>query len=411
MACSKMNPGELKLQLLCRGLRIDPSCDLSRHGRPIKRTRAGLGSGVELILPDGLYVNVPIHEKFASESPFQLASSDGNFFIESESNSRVQVQLAPRPRFYDQVTSSGIEMSRVGVLQGTTLGIYPSKVCEFWEMEPRMNCRFCSTGLNVGVTEEGAKNIEDVVEVCQAARQLDQVTFVHFNTGYYSSDALDVIEPYVRSVKEATGLLIGVQCPPSRELKKYDHLKSIGVDHFSFCYELHNSECFKAICPGKEKYLGQQPFFDALEYTSQLMGKGRVSGEIIAGLEPIEDTLKAIDYITRIGAFPTVCIFRPLLGTDAENDAYPGVDEMRKVFQHLYYKLREHSILTGIAPNIRTSLVILPFESSYFREGRNLADVMYDLKLGLARFLYGFYFQYKISKTKGVKKSFPNASD
>ena len=58
-----------------------------------------------------------------------------------------------------------------------------------------------------------------------------------------------------------------------------------------------------------------------MEYTSRKLGKGAVSGEIIAGIEPIEDTLNAIDYITSIGAFPTVCNF-PTCG----GDGYAGLE-------------------------------------------------------------------------------------
>jgi len=360
------------------------------------RTRAGLGSGVELILAGRLYVNVPVFERFAAESPLTLFCRDGEYFIHVDPRRSVPVRLAPRPRFYDEKTSSGVEMHRIGVMQGTTLGIYPSKVCEFWEMEPRVNCRFCSTGLNVGVSEEGGKTVRDVVEVCQAARKLDKITFVHFNTGYYSEDALDIVEPYVVAVKKETGLLIGVQCPPSRDLKKYDHLKAVGVDHLSFCYEFHNPDFFARHCPGKAIHLGQKAFFEAIEHTSHLFGKGRVSGEIIAGLEPIEDTLRAIDYITSVGAFPTICIFRPLLGTDAEQETSPSAEDMRRVFRHLYERLRDHSIMTGIAPGVRTSLVILPFEASYFRKGWRLSDVLYAAKTCLARLIYGLYFRARL---------------
>ena len=46
------NPGLLKLDLYCRGIRIGESCRVAEDGgREIMRTRAGLGSGLEVILP------------------------------------------------------------------------------------------------------------------------------------------------------------------------------------------------------------------------------------------------------------------------------------------------------------------------------------------------------------------------
>ncbi len=60
------NPALLKLDLYCKGTRLDDSCYVEQDGgRQILRTRAGLGSGLELVLPGGLWTNVPVSEGFA----------------------------------------------------------------------------------------------------------------------------------------------------------------------------------------------------------------------------------------------------------------------------------------------------------------------------------------------------------
>ena len=62
------NPALLKLDLYCKGMRIDDSCFIEEDGgRKVLRTRAGLGSGLELILPGGLWTNVPVTEPFAQQ--------------------------------------------------------------------------------------------------------------------------------------------------------------------------------------------------------------------------------------------------------------------------------------------------------------------------------------------------------
>ena len=49
--------------------------------RGISRTRAGLGSGLEIVIPGGswvkdrIWVNVPVEEPFARESPYVLEGS------------------------------------------------------------------------------------------------------------------------------------------------------------------------------------------------------------------------------------------------------------------------------------------------------------------------------------------------
>ncbi|HLN80626.1 MAG TPA: hypothetical protein VK392_05490, partial [Thermoanaerobaculia bacterium] len=61
------SPVELEIELFCRGIRIDPTCELGTDGRRITRTRAGLGSGLELLIPGRRrdhWANVPVVERF-----------------------------------------------------------------------------------------------------------------------------------------------------------------------------------------------------------------------------------------------------------------------------------------------------------------------------------------------------------
>src|SRR5262249_30165343 len=77
-AALRAHPALLKLDLYCRGLRLDPSCLVEADGgRKVLRTRAGLGSGLELILPGGLWTNVPVTEPFAARSPYALRRTPG----------------------------------------------------------------------------------------------------------------------------------------------------------------------------------------------------------------------------------------------------------------------------------------------------------------------------------------------
>jgi hypothetical protein len=82
-------------------------------------------------------------------------------------------------------------------------------------------------------------------------------------------------------------------------------------------------------------------------------------------VEPIQDTLRAIDYITSVGAFPTVCVFRPVIGSDMENHPVPRFEDMRIVFEHVYEACKRNGIPIGIAPNIEVSLICQPDDTRY----------------------------------------------
>jgi hypothetical protein len=368
-------PVELEIELFCRGMRLDESCHTGSDARRIARTRAGLGSGLEIVITarKKIWVNVPVVEVFAQTSPFVL-HKDGQSYrvVDTRNGDTYPVEIPPEPEWYSRKTVSGIEMSRIGVLQGNYLGIYVSNRCLYWAWTPSLACKFCTTGKNVGANEESRKKIEDVVEVARAARTESGAVFTHLNTGYHYEDiderevihGLRQCEPFVRAVRREVGGFIGVQAVPvpTRKYAEYDALIEAGTDHFSFCYEFEDPEVFAAICPGKAKTIGQHAFFESISYTAKKLGRGRVSGEIIAGVEPIEATKRGIARIVNAGAFPTVCIFRPTVGSEMERHQPPDAEAMKEVFAYLHEKCRDAGLPIGILP-IEVSLVVQPEET------------------------------------------------
>ena len=118
------------------------------------------------------------------------------------------------------------------------------------------------------------------------------------------------------------------------------------------------------------------------------------NGEIIAGLEPAESSIRAIDWITSVGAIPTVCVFRPLKGTDLESWEPPETEAMVPVFRRLYEACMERGLPIGLAPNIHVSLVMLP------EECRRLSDRRYpwqSLKLKAMGGVFRRQFERKLS--------------
>jgi hypothetical protein len=365
-----LNACELEIDLFCRGIRIPDSVPLD-GARGISRTRAGLGSGLEITIPTGswlkerLWVNVPVEEAFTRETPYALEGAPGQGYRvrDERSGARYPIDIPREPSWYARTTSRGIPMNRVGVLQGTYLGIYVNMVCTFWNYNPALNCRFCTTGNNVGEHEALDKAVADVVEVARAARDESGVTFVHLNAGFQGTRGVQFAEPYIAALKEL-GVLVGAQLAPEKDFSRYDRLIGMGVDHISFCLEFVDPEWFAKICPGKEKVLGQQIFFDSIAYCAGRMPRGAVSGEIIAGVEPLDATLRGIDWIAAQGAFPTVCIFRPTVGADMETWPSPGYDDMRRVMAHVYDACRRNWIPIGAAPNIEVSIVVNPDDAA-----------------------------------------------
>jgi len=415
----RTNPGLLKLDLYCKGMHVDDSCFIEEDGgRAVMRTRAGLGSGLELILPGGLWTNVPVAEDFAAQSPYVLRRNDGRYVLNRGSERIAEVKLSPRPGWYDRMTTTGKPMTRIGSLQGTYLGVYPAKVCEYWLSRPeKENCKFCSVGLNLGVDDADTKSIDEVLEVVHAARRESGITYVDFNTGHYEGDTyLDILTPYIERVKRETGLLIGVQTPPHHDLRRYDRLKEIGVNRVSFCFEIFDPQRFIEICPGKHREYGLPRYLEAVAYCAKLAKRGGFepwvsNGEIIAGLEKPESSMAAIDWITGAGAIPTVCVFRPLKGTDYEDIPPPKTEDLVPVFRRLYEACMERDLPIGVAPNVHVSLVLLPEECRWFTD-RPRRFWKKELKLRAMSRIFGWRFGRQVrrameSREAGSPESLP----
>src|SRR5690242_8377219 len=98
-ALSPMQVARLKIDLLATGLRLAPDAQavVGEHGKPALRVRSGSCGGLDVVLPGGICVNAPIHERFAMASPFVLDRLDGEerLAIVTPDGTRVPVDLVP----------------------------------------------------------------------------------------------------------------------------------------------------------------------------------------------------------------------------------------------------------------------------------------------------------------------------
>jgi len=222
------------------------------------------------------YVLQKVGGRYALRRYAVRSGAGGGALLASRGGEHIaDIALAPKPAWYDRRTASGKPMTRIGTLQGTYLGVYPAKVCEYWTEKPKQNCRFCSVGLNLGVDDADEKSVGEVIEVVRAGWVESGITYVDFNTGHYEGETyLDILEPHVRRVKQETGLLVGVQAPPHHDLSRYRALKALGVNRVSFCLEIFDPETFRRVCPGKDREYGLERYLKAVEYCAGLRGGG-----------------------------------------------------------------------------------------------------------------------------------------
>ena len=166
---------------------------------------------------------MPVTEPFAQRSPYALHRDDGAL-LRSAATARTWRRCSSRRGRPGTTrrTATGKPMTRIGTLQGTYLGIYQAKVCEYWTGEADEG----QLQVLLGRPEPGRRRRGREVgrrgawRSCARARDESGITYVDFNTGHYDGDTyLDILEPYIRRIKKELGLLVGVQTPPHRDLR------------------------------------------------------------------------------------------------------------------------------------------------------------------------------------------------
>jgi hypothetical protein len=208
-------------------------------------------------------------------------------------------------------------------------------------------------------------SIEDIVDTALAAQAECGITYAFLRGNLLGNGGLAGIFPCVQALKRDVGILVGVQFPPETDLSLYERARDLGVDHFSFLFD-----CFSDERTGHPGCSHTRPDHRAramtgLEHCARIMGRGRVSGELMAGREPVEETMRGIDCFVRAGVIPLIAVFRPMPGTETADLAPPDFADMLRIFRYVYQACSSHHLPFGLAPNIHLSELLHPEDTLY----------------------------------------------
>ena len=309
---------ELEIELFCRGMRIDESCVLE-DARRIARTRAGLGSGLEIVLTGARKPDLGQRPGPRGVRRFLAAPVDRGPRRPPDRrrpNGRRVPGRRPRRarlvRAHDVVGSPdephrgppGQLPRRLRLQRLPVLGLHRRP-------GPASSARPGRTSASARRSASGSRTSW---RSPQAARTESGAIFTHLNTGYHFEDVdrLEAIhglrqcEPFVRAIRSRSAASSASRRSRCRAGSSASTTRSSTPARTTSPSATSSRirSFFERLCPGKAETLGQAGFFEAMEYTSRKLGPGRVSGEIIAGLEPIEATKRGIDRIVAAGAFP-----------------------------------------------------------------------------------------------------------
>jgi hypothetical protein len=329
------SPAHLKVELSLHGLRVDAAlrAQLSENGAP---------AVLDLLLPQDVWVQVAIDERWTTASPFALDSEKSRFRLHRGEGAPLDVRVLAPPAFYSRRTRNGTQMSQVAEVHGNFVAVDPGAVSGF--ASRGTPCAFCRGAGSSGPST--LASVADVVETVRAAFDEGVADFVYFHSR--CSDAPDggmsVLGPYIKAVKKHFDTLVAAQLQAPVDLRDVDHTYALGVDAVNYNLEIYDPDVLARYCPGRIRRVGREHLLETLRYAATIYPRGTVWTELVIGLEALDSTRAAIDALATMGVLPVLSVVGPAARAASPGLRSPTPAELAPVYAHLYETVKRTRI-------------------------------------------------------------------
>ncbi len=337
------NPAHVKLALLSEGLTFAPEA-VAEVGtryteRPFAynssdpRSKAAIRTPAELILPGDIPVSA--HRRPASPWRVVCSKTEGEFQLNKDGRAICSIRYPERPAYYERKLSGGRPANHlVSQYSVSVLGIFLCRRCHYCQVG--VPCKFCS----IEPTRRSHRDMEDapelpqLLEAAKLAFSLDPgIRYIDWSGGadedpdrgfMAAIKAILSVDPY-RPKRIRHHLLV----MPPRDVRLLQQLSV--VDEPTFALEVWDPDLFRDVCPGKHAFYGRERFLDAFAECVTRLGRGRVSCNLVAGLEPLDSLLDGCERLARMGVVPQTAAFHPDVGTAYSGKPPPSIDELLEI--------------------------------------------------------------------------------
>jgi hypothetical protein len=294
--------------------------------------------GVTLQVEGGVYVNAPFDEWYCGSSETRLdyhVTSDS--FSVSHNDATLAVRVLPLPGYLTTRDEFGRLVTDVAMSHADRLRLSPIDGCA-------LDCQFCDMA-GKRYVKRPAEQILAAMKIALDDRQLP-VAHILISGGTPIASDFAYLDEICVSVATSTALPVDVMAVPRPDAAWIDRLAAAGISGFAINLELYGDAAAKYT---RRKRRSELTTFDsnlrrAVEVTG---GRGRVRSLLVAGLEPIEDTVRGVEFIARTGADPVLSPFRPAPGTPLAETAPPSADFMWRLYSEALEITERHGVKLG----------------------------------------------------------------
>jgi len=272
-------------------------------------------------------------------SPYRIVlSEDGGHELLLDGSTMASVELPPMPEYYRHRLSNGKSVMEIAptIQWGYLIYLTVLRLCQYFGAKEE--CQFCDINHNwrqhkqAGRPYTGVKPVAEVVEALGIINEFDVAGTSHAYTltgGSVTSEVDGLKEAefygrYARAIEEAfPGRWVGkvvAQALPREEVRIF---KEYGIKIYHPNYEVWDEQIFRAVSPGKERYVGRDEWHRRILDARDIFGARYVIPNFVAGIEmakpfgfdgideAIASTAEGLDYFMSRGVTPRFTTWCP----------------------------------------------------------------------------------------------------
>lgn len=292
----------LKAKLLEKGIKI------SKEAKKVLDKQSDIWLMNDYITCSGITLNY--EDEYATigvdeNSNYELIEENGKLFITDGTIDQIETYVITPPDY----------MRDELIIDGKKITVYVNTYTDRTRLQLMSgcsnNCKFCNA-VEFQYELNTIKGLEEALQI--ALKQSDTKHLLISSGSVYIKDLEIITEMYDYFVKKYSFLNIDIMMTPRgfnsyTDNSQYEgyirHLNEIGVHGLSINMELNNPDYLKKFCP--EKYaIGQANYLKFLELAVKIFGTDKVRSLLIVGIEPLEETLKGVEKLAKIGVNPVL---------------------------------------------------------------------------------------------------------
>ena len=328
-----------------------------RHFLSVKSAKRDFIPDELILKKDGDESVVKVYYK--EDSPFIFSVKNSEFIIlNKKTKEKFPISIKPVPLYnYAKKKYKGISLDEfVGVVGADKISIIPYDGCENWVYGEQ--CQFCGanperigfTGIKPNIFEIKNKfngnykawwnHYRDYMckNVSRSFKALlrDKIK-PHFHFTIISGNLSDLdfewemVFDLINAIKDKidfSKIDSYLNLMPPVNLKKIEKALKCGFQYICFNLECFNKQIFKEVCPGKERIYGYEKIIEALKYSVNIFGKGKVRTNFVLGSEPLDGLINGIRQLAKDGIISDYSIFFPRPGSVWAHKQVPSPDEV-----------------------------------------------------------------------------------